>query len=125
MTPLLNKIVSPKKMEKAALKSFQGYLFHCYLQQEIDETKKDKLISRQLQRLLQKYQDIFTSTSFLPPVRCIDHKIPLLPGTARIAVRTYRYPYYQKMEIEKQIKEMVNAGIIKPSNSTFSAQCYW
>ena len=33
----------------------------------------------------------------------------------------YRYPYFQKSEIERMIAEMLEAGIIQPSQSSFSA----
>lgn len=33
----------------------------------------------------------------------------------------YRYPHYQKTEIEKQAAEMMIQGIIQESNSSFSA----
>ncbi|KAL6342714.1 hypothetical protein AAG906_013120 [Vitis piasezkii] len=53
--------------------------------------------------------------------REIDHKIPLKDGTEAINVRPYRYAYFQKTEIENQVQDMLNAGLIRPSTSPFSS----
>jgi hypothetical protein len=45
----------------------------------------------------------------------------LKEGTSPISVRPYRYPYYQKSEIEKLIKELLVMGTIRPSQSPFSS----
>jgi hypothetical protein len=42
--------------------------------------------------LLQDYTDLLAEPGGLSPARCHDHHIHLLPGTAPIAVRPYRYP---------------------------------
>jgi hypothetical protein len=59
--------------------------------------------------------------SGLPPVREHDHAIPLKPYANIPNLRPYRYPYYQKNEIEKIVKEMMQAGIIRHSTSPFSS----
>ena len=57
----------------------------------------------------------------LPPARRCDHHIHLLPNTAPVAVRPYRYPQLQKDELETQCAAMLQQGIIQPSTSAFSA----
>ena len=53
--------------------------------------------------------------------REIDHAINLKEGAAIPHVRPYRYPYFQKNEIETIIEEMLSAGIIRPSISPYSS----
>ena len=59
--------------------------------------------------------------SGLPPHRSVDHRIHLVEGTNPINVRPYRYPQFQKTEMEKLIWEMLDQGIIVPSHSLFSS----
>jgi hypothetical protein len=44
-----------------------------------------------------------------------------LPGAAPVQVRPYRYAPAPKNEIEKQIRDMLDKGIIQPSSSPFSS----
>ena len=74
-----------------------------------------------LDSLLQQHHAIFDEPTGLPPARPYDHHIYLLPGTAPVAVRPYRYPQLQKDELERQCAEMLAQGIIRPSTSPFSA----
>ncbi|KHN07600.1 Retrovirus-related Pol polyprotein from transposon opus, partial [Glycine soja] len=60
----------------------------------------------------------FLQPSSLPPPRSIVHRITLLPNTAPINVRPYRYPQFQKSEIEKQVSELLESGLIQPSMTT-------
>jgi len=57
----------------------------------------------------------------LPLVPDHDHAIHLQPGSVPPNIRPYRYPYAQKSEIECMIQEMLEAGIIQPSQSSFSS----
>ena len=70
---------------------------------------------------LQKFRDLFLPPTGLPPHRTIDHKIHLIPNSKPVNVRPYRYPHFQKNEMEKLIREMLDQGIIRPSQSPFSS----
>lgn len=74
-----------------------------------------------LLELLQEFSNIFEPPQGLPPKRQQDHRNNLLPGTAAIAVRPYRYPQLLKDEIKCQCDEMIAQGCIRESNSTFSS----
>ncbi|KAH9699581.1 hypothetical protein KPL71_024420 [Citrus sinensis] len=71
--------------------------------------------------LLNEFCHVFQPPSGLPPKRTHDHQIPLEPNTKPVSVRPYRYPYYQKNEIEKMVKELLQAGLVRPSSSPFSS----
>jgi len=74
-----------------------------------------------LDELLIQHDAVFDTPRGLPPARPYDHRIHLLPGTAPVAVRPYRYPQLQKDELERQCAAMLEQGIIRPSTSPFSA----
>lgn len=74
-----------------------------------------------LQNLLVQYENVFSVPKGLPPTRLFDHRIPLLPNTPPINIKPYRYPYFQKTEMERLISEMLSDGIIRPSNNPFSS----
>jgi hypothetical protein len=57
--------------------------------------------------LLREYDDVFAEPHGLLPSRPYDHRIHLLPGTAPVAVRPYRYPQLQKDELERQCSAML------------------
>ena len=57
----------------------------------------------------------------LPPRRSQDHRIPLLPGSGPVSVKPYRYPHYQKQEIEKMVDDMLGQVVIQVSRSPYSS----
>ena len=71
--------------------------------------------------ILAEFENIFSIPTELPPKRACDHAITLKEGANPPNIRPYRYPYYQKNEIEKFVKEMMTTGIIRPSNSPYSS----
>jgi hypothetical protein len=71
--------------------------------------------------LLQEFSSLFQDPTGLPPQRQQPHRIRLLPGTAPVAVRPYRYAHLQKAELEKQCARVLEQGMIRPSSSAFSA----
>lgn len=64
---------------------------------------------------------MFESPEGLPPQRDKDHYIHLEPNSNPVNVRPYRYPQFQKTEIEKHISEMLNQKIIKENTSPYSS----
>lgn len=71
--------------------------------------------------ILHNFEDVFMEPKSLPPQRDIDHRIPFPQGSEPVHVRPYRYPYIQKNEIEKIVKEMLDSGIVRSSVSPFSS----
>ncbi|XP_042005724.1 uncharacterized protein LOC121754429 [Salvia splendens] len=70
---------------------------------------------------LTQFKPVFSLPAGMPPKRPFDHRVHLLPGTKPVNVRPYRYPYFQKNEIERQVRDMLEQGIIQRSNSSFSS----
>lgn len=71
--------------------------------------------------LLLQFVTIFGKPQGLPPHRNLDHHIHLLPDSAPVNIKPYRYPQSQKELMTQMIKEMLEEGIIKPSTSPFSS----
>ena len=78
-------------------------------------------ISPDLQKVLDNHSKVFETPKGLPPIHNHDHAIHLIPGSVAPNIRLYRYPYAQKSEIERMVAEMLEAGIIQPSQSSFFA----
>ncbi|GKA80822.1 hypothetical protein Tco_0787514 [Tanacetum coccineum] len=73
----------------------------------------------ELDLLLARYEGPFLLPTSLPPNQLVDHRIHLLPNTKPVNVRPYRYPHYQKGEMEKLVSEMLSQGIIRFSYCPF------
>ena len=85
------------------------------------ETNSEASCPTAIQNLIDEYSELFAEPSSLPPRRDADHQIPLLPGSQLVNVRPYRYSPAQKSEIEKQVNEMLQNGIIRTSSSPFAS----
>ncbi|PNX85597.1 retrotransposon-related protein, partial [Trifolium pratense] len=71
--------------------------------------------------VLDQFPEVFKDHIQLPPMRSQVHHINLYADHGAINVRPYRYPHHQKAEIEKQVEELLAAGVIRPSMSSFSS----
>ena len=60
-----------------------------------------------MDHLLVEFSHVFEPPTSLPPKQSHDHHIPLQPNAEPVSVHPYRYPYYQKTEIEKMVKELL------------------
>ena len=70
---------------------------------------------------MDNHSKVFETPKGLPPIRDHDHVIHLIPRNFPQNIMPYKYPYVQKSEIERMIAEMLEAGIIQPSQISFSA----
>src|SRR3954465_7385289 len=57
----------------------------------------------------------------MPPVREVDFTIDLLPGTTPIFTPPYRMALAELEELDKQIKELLRLGFIRPSRSPWAS----
>jgi hypothetical protein len=78
-------------------------------------------LALEIHNLLREFQHLLDEPEGIPPSRIFDHRIPLKEGHASVNVRPYRYAHCQKHEIERQVTEMLNTGLIRPSTSPFSS----
>ncbi|KAH9770474.1 hypothetical protein KPL71_012393 [Citrus sinensis] len=111
--------VSLRSLEKKL--SGGGFLFAVVVGEATDNNKKHEEIPHDFKGVISEFAPLFDEPRSLPPVRDIDHKIPLKEGISAVNVRPYRYAHFQKNEIEKQVDEMLRNGTIRPSHSSFSS----
>jgi hypothetical protein len=78
-------------------------------------------VSPDMQSLLTEFSDIFDTPTTLPPCRALDHAIPLDVDARPVNSRPYCYSPLQKDEIERQIAEMIQAGVVTTSMSPFAS----
>lgn len=82
---------------------------------------EDHVVPECISSTLADFADVFADPKQLPPHREFDHAISLIPDSVPVNVRPYRYNPQQKDEMEKQVNEMLTAGLIKPSMSPFAS----
>ena len=74
-----------------------------------------------MEAILKASKAVFEEPWGLPPPRSHDHRILLQLGASPVSVKPYCYPFHQKAEIEKQVEDMLERGITRPSNSPYSS----
>ena len=117
---LCKTLVSLKTMAKAIREMGEGFLVELN-KLASTATGATEMIPIQVEQLLHQFEEVFQIPSGLPPRRDHKHAIVLKDGVSPVSVRPYRYPQIQKDEIERLVKEMLEAGIIQPSVSPFSS----
>ncbi|KAL4309574.1 hypothetical protein GQ457_01G052960 [Hibiscus cannabinus] len=117
--PPVFKMITEEKLHKLSQKdpNLTGELYLLCAETE------PALIPASIQPLLEEFKDVFQEPTGLPPKRTHDHAITLKPEATPVNLRPYRFPFHQKTEVEKQIKEMLAASIIQTSKSPFASPC--
>ncbi|GJU41587.1 transposon ty3-G gag-pol polyprotein [Tanacetum coccineum] len=83
--------------------------------------KGDAVLIPELDKVVQDFDDVFALTTELPPQKIHDHRIPLIPNAQPVNIMPYRHPPMQKDAIEVMVKELLDSGVIKPSNSPLAS----
>eukprot|EP00253_Pinus_taeda_P016779 PITA_16779 len=113
-------IISSHRMEKLLKKGDHGVMAQFNAIQAFEPNSLH--IHPEKQQILNNHLLVFDKPHELPPSRGEhDHSITLVPGAQPPNVHPYRYLFAQKNEIEKIIKELLEAGVIRPSNSPYSS----
>ena len=67
---------------------------------------------------LQDYADVFPEDlTNLPPPREIDHGIEIFPGSEPVSKRPYKMSFPEAIELKEQLRQLLEQGYIRPSNS--------
>jgi len=114
-------LVSLKSMSRIIHQEGQAILVELGSSEALGEEESEREMPTAVQSVVEEYEQVFQWPGELPPKRGKEHAIILKEGTEAVNVRPYRYPHYQKNEIEKLVREMLEAKIIRPSNSPFSS----
>ena len=89
---------------------------HNHLHHQVTSTPHPDILA-----LTTKFSPLFQPPTSLPPSHTTNHSIHLSPNSLPVNVRPYRYPHFQKQEIETQVALMLQHGIIQPITSPFSS----
>lgn len=75
-----------------------------------------------LMEILEEFNSIVQLPGDAPGVtNHLEHEINLKPGTVPINVRPHRLPQSQEGEVDRQVKEMLENGVVRPSKSQWNA----
>jgi hypothetical protein len=74
-----------------------------------------------ISQVLEEFKDVFDAPSELSPHRDYDHSIPLLLDVVPVNSRPYHDSPLHKDEIERQVKALLEAGLISVSTSPFAS----
>uniref|UniRef100_A0A2N9GM02 Integrase catalytic domain-containing protein n=1 Tax=Fagus sylvatica TaxID=28930 RepID=A0A2N9GM02_FAGSY len=121
LTAPTNRMIDEGEMKQEIQKERKGILLQLFALTKTTTTFNPQRLEPCLQKVLTSFSDIFKEPKGLPPPRSHDHRIPLTQGSQPISVRPYRYPHFQKAEIERLVEEMLGSGVIRSSTSPYSS----
>jgi hypothetical protein len=76
-----------------------------------------------IKRVLEEFPDVMPDKLLenLPPRRCVDHAIEVMPGVEPPAKAPYRMSHEELKELKVQLEKLLTKGYIKPSKSPYGA----
>ncbi|GJR52677.1 putative mitochondrial protein [Tanacetum coccineum] len=112
----LNAMIGIPYYQAMRIKGFMGkQLVHIFIDSGSTHNFLDMSVAKKLG------ENCKDSPKELPPLRSHDHTTPLLPNITPINIRPYKHPPNQKDSIEIMVKELLQAGLIRDSQSSFSS----
>jgi hypothetical protein len=96
-------------------------VFQLYAVTPTESTPNLSEVPPDIAEILSTFPSVFKVPDESPPQRSCDHAIPLVSGASPVNIRAYRYPPSLKDEIDRQVKDMLQKGLIQPSTSLFSS----
>jgi hypothetical protein len=85
---------------------------------EIDTFKDcDAKLKNDLVEIVSNYDDVFQVPKGLPPKRQVEHEIQLQQDVPLPNIGMYRLSILENAEINKQVQELIEQGVIRPSAS--------
>ncbi|GIL68842.1 hypothetical protein Vafri_22066, partial [Volvox africanus] len=75
----------------------------------------------EVEALIDEFADVFCDVPGLPPMRPVDHTIPLVPGAQPVSRPMYRLSPLELDEVKRQVTDLLAKGMIRPSTSPYSA----
>ena len=78
-------------------------------------------VPAEVELLLQEFGEVFETPAGLPLVKGHEHQITLMKGSQPVCQRHYKYPFYQKNEIEKIVRDLLSVGSIRNSTNPFAS----
>eukprot|EP00257_Ricinus_communis_P017580 XP_015576051.1 uncharacterized protein K02A2.6-like [Ricinus communis] len=126
MVPLMREAML-KTMQISAMQLSKGVkkaqpTFLATLKEEV-ETQSQGEVPREIMGVLEEFKDVMPAElpKKLPPKREVDHKIELVEGASPPAAVPYRMAPPELEELRRQLKELLDAGYIKPSKAPYGA----
>ncbi|CAL9075517.1 unnamed protein product [Musa textilis] len=85
----------------------------------VEENKQYKKTWAIMKSILEEFQDVVPEEipHGLPPIRDIQHHIDLIPGAILLNKATYRMSLKEYEELQRQVNELVEKGLIRESMS--------
>jgi hypothetical protein len=124
VTPDVQKIFSAAAMASEQVNPWEEDLLGAEGQLNENSRRVIELLEKPdaLKDLLTEYVDRFpTKLPSLPPVRQVSHTIPMDPGHRPPCRPTYRLSHLELEECKKQVEELLQQGLIRPSASPYGS----
>ena len=115
---LIKASISMKMIKETMMESDQGFMVEL---KRVEGEKCVEAVPDQMVQRLTQFEQVFQEPQGLPPHRERDHAITIQEGTKIPNLRPYKYPHYQKDEIEKMVRNMLTARIIRTSTSPYAS----